>query len=112
MSDRKSLSREYRERRLLGGVYRITNTRNGRYLLGHAANLASVRNHFQFAVNTGSAIHPALRQDWEALGGQAFTLEVLQQLEQRPAQSQAAFLDELRALEDLCHADLDASLAY
>src|SRR6185312_17366469 len=68
MDNRRAISRAYKERKLLGGVYRFTNTQNGKYLLGHAANLASVRNHFQFAVTTGSAVHPKLRGDWSAFG--------------------------------------------
>ena len=112
MSNRKDLSREYRERRSRGGVYTITNTLNGQYLIGHAANLASVRNHFQFAVTTGSAMHPKLRKDWGELGAKAFTLDVLEELEQRPEQSQAEFLEDLKTLEDLWRANLDAAKEY
>jgi hypothetical protein len=112
MHRRKDLSREYKERRLQGGVYVVMNTVNGKYLLGHAANLASVRNHFQFAVSTGSALHPKLKQDWAECGGQAFTLEVVEELEQRPDQSQAEFIDDLKTLEDLLRADFDPSKAY
>ncbi len=51
MSDRKALSKGYKERKLAGGVYLIRNSRNGRYLIGHAIDLASMRNRFQFAVD-------------------------------------------------------------
>ena len=112
MDHRRAISKEYKERRLLGGVYTITNTVNGKYILGHAANLASVRNRFQFAVSTGSTVDPRLRQDWAELGARAFTLEVSEELEQRPDQSQAAFLDDLKTLEELWRANLDASKAY
>jgi len=106
MSNRKEITRAYKERKLRGGVYTITNTVNGKYLIGHAANMASVRNHFQFAVTTGSAVHPKLRDDWATLGGQAFRLDVLEELEQGPEQSQADFLDELNTLEQLWSAHL------
>lgn len=112
MKSRKDLARAYKERKLHGGVYTITNTVNGKYLLGHAANLASVRNHFQFAVKTGSALHPKLREDWGELGGQAFALNVLEELEQGPEQSQAEFLEDLKTLEQLWRANLDAAKAY
>jgi hypothetical protein len=110
--DRREISRAYKERKLLGGVYTITNTLTGQYLIGHAANLASVRNHFQFAVTTGSAVHPKLRKDWEALGPSAFILDVLEELEQRPEQSQAQFMADLQTLEQLWRANLDASKEY
>lgn len=103
---------EYKDRKRCGGVYIITNTLSGKYLIGHAANLKSVQNHFQFAVTTGSTVHPKLQKDWEELGAQAFTLEVLEELEQKPEQSQAEFMDDLKTLEQLCRATLDASKAY
>ncbi|MGH2514118.1 MAG: GIY-YIG nuclease family protein [Ktedonobacterales bacterium] len=112
MSSRKDLSRAYKERKLFGGVYTITNTVNGKYLIGHAANLTSVRNHFRFAVTTGSAVHPALRKDWEEMGSQVFALKVLEELEQRPGQTQAEFLDDLKTLEQLWRANLDAANEY
>ena len=110
--DRRQISKQYRDRRLRGGVYTITNTASGKYLIGHAADLASVRNRFQFAVTTGSTVDPRLRADWAALGASAFTLDVLEELEQRPDQSQAEFVDDLRALQALLRATLDPSKEY
>jgi hypothetical protein len=112
MNRRKEIRNEYKERKSRGGVYTITNTLNGKYLLGHTANLQSLQNHFQFAVTTGSTVHPKLQKDWNELGAQVFTLEVLEELEQQPDQSQAEFLDDLKTLEQLWRANLDASKEY
>ena len=112
MNRRKEIINQYKERKLIGGVYTITNTQNGKYLLGHAANLKSVQNRFQFALMTGSTLHPKLQKDWDALGVQAFTLTILEELEQRPEQSQAAFIDDLKMLEQLWRANLDPSKEY
>ena len=112
MNTRKAISREYKERKSLGGVYTITNTVNGKYLIGHTANLASMRNRFQFAVTTGSTVDPRLRADWAEVGAGAFRLDVLEEIEQQPEQSQAEFLDDLQTLEQLWRASLDASKAY
>ncbi|HZC04782.1 MAG TPA: GIY-YIG nuclease family protein [Ktedonobacterales bacterium] len=112
MSDRKALSKDYKERRQVGGVYTITNTRNGKYLLGYAVDLASVRNRFQFAVTTGSAVDPRLRADWQEFGAQAFTLDILEELERGPDQMQARFMDDLKALAQLRRADLDPGQEY
>src|SRR6266581_7352655 len=111
MNRRKEIINEYKRRRLYGGVYTITNTVNGKYFIGHTANLKSVQNHFQFAVTTGSTVHPKLKKDWDELGAQAFRLEVLEELEQKPEQSQTEFLDDLKILEQLWRANLDASKA-
>lgn len=112
MNRRKEIINEYKERKSCGGVYIIINTLNGKYLIGHAANLKSIQNRFQFAVATGSTVHPKLRKDWEELGAKAFTLEVLEELEQKPEQSQAEFMDDLKTLEQLCRANLDTSKEY
>lgn len=112
MNTRREISKQYKERKLHGGVYSITNTVNGKYLIGHAPDLASLRNRFQFSVTFGSAVHPKLRQDWSELGAQAFKLEVLEELEQGPDQTQAQFMDDLKTLEQLWRANLDASKEY
>jgi hypothetical protein len=41
-----------------------------------------------------------------------FTLEVLEELEQKPDQSEAEFMEDLKALEQLCRANLDESKEY
>lgn len=110
--DHRAMSKAYKERRRIGAVYAITNTRNGKYITGHTADIASVRNRFQFAVTTGSAVDPRLRNDWEVFGPAAFSLDILEELERQPDQSQAGFLADLRTLEDLRRATLDPSNEY
>jgi len=63
-------------------------------------------------MTTGSSVHHKLQKDWEELGAQAFTLEILEELEQRLDQSQAEFMDDLKTLEQLLRANLDASKEY
>jgi len=112
MTTKRDATKVYKERKLIGGVYTITNTMNGKYLIGYAADLASARNRFQFAVTTGSTIDPRVRGDWATFGAQAFRLDVLEELEQRPDQSQADFMADLQALEQMVRATLDPALAY
>ena len=112
MDKRKEITNAYKKRQLRGGVYTITNTLNGKYLIGHAADLKSVQNRFQFAVMTGSPFERELREDWAKSGAQVFKLEVLEELEQKPTQSQGEFMDDLKTLEQLWRANLDASKEY
>jgi hypothetical protein len=110
--NKRDISRTYKERRRLGGVYCITNSVNGRYLLGYAADVASARNRFAFAQTTGSAVDPRLRADWQELGPRAFTLDVLEEVEQGPEQRESEFLEDLQTLEGLWREKLDASKEY
>jgi hypothetical protein len=71
-----------------------------------------VRHRFQFAVRTGAAVDPRLRADWNAYGAAAFALAIIEELEKRPDQSQAQFLEDLRTLEALKRAELDPALSY
>ena len=112
MKQRKELVKEYKQRKALGGVYKITNELSGKYIIDHTANLKSVQNHFQFAVKMGGPMHLKLKKDWVELGGQAFKLEILEEVEQRLDQSQAQFMDELKTLEQLWRANFDESKEY
>jgi hypothetical protein len=112
LNRRKEITNAYKNRKLHGGVYIINNTVNGKYLIDHVANLQSAQNRFQFAITTGSTLHPKLQKDWKELGAQAFTFEVLEELEQKPEQSQSAFMDDLAVLEQLWRTKFDASKAY
>jgi hypothetical protein len=112
MNRRKEINDEYKARRLCGGVYTITNTVNGKYHIGYAANLKSIQNRFQFAITTGSTVHPKLQKDWEEFGASVFTFEVLEELEQKLDQSQSEFMEDLKTLEQLCRANLDESKEY
>lgn len=112
MNQRKALRAAYKERKLRGGVYSIKNTINGRYLLGFAADLQSIRNQFAFMVATNTCPRPVLRADWLALGAHAFALEVLEEFGQRADQSEAAYLEDLETLYLLWREKLDATSAY
>lgn len=109
---RKELSKEYKERKPVGGVYKILNEVSGKYVVDHSVNLKSVQNHFQFALKMGNPMHLKLKKDWAELGGQAFKLEILEELEQRPDQSEAQFIEELKTLEQLWRANFDGSKEY
>ncbi len=112
MNRRKEIADEYKRRKLAGGVYVLTNALNGKYLIDHASNLKSIQNRFEFAVTTGLTFHPKLQKDWDELGAQAFTLKVLEELAQKPEQTQADFMDELEILEHLCRTNLDPLKEY
>ena len=113
MSRKKEILKEYKERKIQGGVYKITNTVNGKYVIDHTANLKSAQNHFQFALTTGgSPLHLKMKKDWKELGGEAFRFEVLEELEQREDQNQAEFIEELKTLEALLRVNFDKLNEY
>ena len=109
---RKEMSRAYKEQLSRGGIYTITNSVNGKYLLDHTADIKSIQNRFQWSRSTGTALHPKLQGDWKELGAKVFTMEVLEEVQQTPEQTPAAFQDQLKARERTWREQLDAAKAY
>lgn len=111
-SRRKDLINQYRERRLRGGVYKITNERNGKHLLSHAIDIKAVQNRHNFMVATGDCIYPKLEEDWRHSGGKVFVFEVLEAIDMKEGQSRDDFETDLTTLEQLWRESLDASKEY
>ncbi len=109
---RKDLLRAYKERKQTGGVYVIRNKATNRTLLLSAPNLSGGRHRFEFAQKTKSCVHHALEADWEKYGAGGFSFEVLETLEQGESQTNAAFLEDLKTLEDIWNEKLGQSLRY
>ena len=98
---RRDLIRAYKERPVTGGVFAIENARTGRIFLGAETDLAGTRNKFQFSVFTKTTPFHELAADWTADGPEAFTFQVLDEMEQKPDQTPREFREELEALLDL-----------
>jgi len=109
---KRKLVNEYKQRKLIGGVYKITNSLTKMYLLGHATDIKAMQNRFDFSASTGSCILPKLQKDWRETEGKAFTFEILDTIEMKEGQSQAEFIDELKTLEEICRGNLDSSQEY
>ena len=101
MDKRKKLIDEYKQRKIVGGVYRLTNTGNGMYFLDYATDLQAKQNMFNFMVSTGSCFHYKLQKDWQAFGGKVFIFEILEAIEKKKEQSQDEFIDDLKVLEQM-----------
>ncbi|MDX9759690.1 MAG: GIY-YIG nuclease family protein [Bacteroidota bacterium] len=80
MTTRKDLIREYKERRKPAGIYRITNTANGKVLLGSSLNLEGVLNGQRFRLDTGSHRNAVLQQEWKSFGADAFVLDIVEEV--------------------------------
>ena len=112
--DRRALKAEYRARRPDAAVYRLVNTRTGKFLLGTAVDIESLRKRVQFAQQTGSpgALDGRLAADIREFGIDAFTLEVLEIVRPAPEQDRAALLADLAVHEQLWREELAGGLFY
>jgi hypothetical protein len=101
MEDRKTRINEYKERKVIGGVFRVVNTRNGKYLLDYAADLQAKQNNFNFMVTTNASFDYKMDKDWKEFGAAAFKFEVLDSLEKKKDQSQEQFIEDLKTLKQM-----------
>ena len=90
----------------------MTNSQNGRYLLDCTPNLAAKQNSFNFMSGVGTCFDYKVKKDWDTFGANAFTFDVLEELEQKAEQSNDEFINDLKTLAELWREKLDASSSY
>lgn len=99
--NRKELIQNYKDRKVIGGVYCIKNTVNGKILLQSTVDLQGGLNRFEFAKITGSCVSLFLQKDWAEFGKDAFDIKVLDKLEKSEEQTQKEFLQDIKELEEI-----------
>lgn len=89
---KKALIRQYKDAPPPAGLYRLTNERTGRFLVGTSRTVQARLNRFRMNLKTNTERNEALQRDWQAQGGDGFHFEVLDTLD--PAADTNADLDE------------------
>ena len=98
--DKRTLKREYKEAEIPMGIYRIWSKRSDRSLVGSSLNLPAILNRSRSELRLGGHRNRELESDWDALGEEAFELEILDTLPPRDEPGYDA-RRELKVLEDL-----------
>ncbi len=96
---RRELRNEYKQNIPSMGIYKIRNRANGRVFIGAALNLHGIFTRHRFELDLGSHRNSDLQKDWNEAGADAFSFEVLEELEPEPdsnARENQALLDELK----------------
>ena len=109
---KKELKAEYREQKITGGIICVKNTQNGRLLIESTPDIQGSVNRFEFAKKTGSCVSMKLQKDWIPANAPPFVIEVLEELEKGPAQTDAEFKADLLALKEMWLEKLDGSDFY
>ncbi len=112
MDRRKELKKAYLEREVIGGVFAVRNTANGKRLLLPSTDLQSNKNQFAFCRSTNCCFKFQLQEDWNAFGADAFVFEVLEELEKKNTQSQQEFKEDVQTLEALWREKFSAETLY
>ncbi len=112
MDRRRELVNEYKQRKISGGVYRIMNSTNSRFMLGNGTDLPALRNRFDFSVETNSCTYHQLRKDWAEYGAAAFSFEILEELEMKDDQTPQQFRADLKELQAIWQEKLGTENEY
>jgi len=99
--NKKDLLAAYKQRKQIGGIYAVTNTKTGRMLVLASADIGGIQKRYEFAEMTGGCFHPKLQRDVETCGNGAFTFSVLETLEKKDTQTDKEFADDLDILLQL-----------
>jgi len=99
-ADRKSLIREYKERRKPAGVFQIRNSANGKLLLGSSLNIEGWSNRHRFQLTAGMHPNEKLQKEWNEYGPGNFVFEVLEEVKV-PDDPDFSVADELTLLEEI-----------
>jgi hypothetical protein len=78
---RKAAISAYTERSVAAGIYAVRCAASGECRVGRAPDLSTIRNRLWFALRQGSNPHRALKAAWRAHGAEAFSFEVVEQLD-------------------------------
>lgn len=80
-NDRKAAVDAYKERKVAAGIYAVRCRPSGECWVGRAPDLSTIRNRLWFTLRQGSSAHRSLQAAWAAHGPDAFTFEILEQIE-------------------------------
>ena len=75
---RKELREEFEQIKTYMGVYKITNTVNGKIFIGSSPNLKNRWTTIKWQLDMGMHVNTGLQQDWNELGEGAFVYEILE----------------------------------
>ena len=109
---KREIISEYKQRKTKGGIYKVTNTANGRYMLKAEVDLQSFQNRFDFAMGMGTCLHPRMQKDFKEFGPGVFALEFLEEVEKKEEESDMGFKDRLKRLEESWSEKFDQEKSY
>jgi hypothetical protein len=100
MDRRREIIREYKDNPPPAGIFRITNTANGKMLVGKGINVQGKINSNVAQLKFGGHRNRELQEDWNRYGAEKFSCEILDCLKEDPVHPERQ-ADELTALEEL-----------
>ena len=81
MAERKTRVSEWKERKVVAGIYALRCEAAGTAWVGRAPDISSIQTRLWFSLKHGSSPHRALQAAWNSHGEAAFRFEILERME-------------------------------
>jgi hypothetical protein len=78
---RKAAIATYKERKIAGGIYAVICRPLNQRWIGRAPDLDKIQNRLWFTLRQGTSPHTSLQVAWNAHGPDAFTLDVVEKID-------------------------------
>jgi hypothetical protein len=98
---KKELKEQYKNREIIGGVYRIKCNGNGRTWIKSTKNMAGQKNRIEFSISTNSCPEPDMSVEWEQYGAKAFSFVILEEIKRGETQTEHEFTNDINLLCDI-----------
>lgn len=102
MQSKKELINEYKNRKQVGGICKITNIKTNKIYVFTAPDIDSMKNRFEFSKKIGSCVSNKIQSDWNKYGSDSFTFEIIEELEKNIEKTAKEFAQELDELLEIC----------
>jgi len=101
MDRRKELKDQYKNREIVGGIYRISCSGNGQSWLKSTCDLREQKNRFGFFVSGSFSPEPGMRAAWSQYGTDSFHFTVLEELKKGELQTEDEFARDIETLHEM-----------
>nr|WP_320025153.1 GIY-YIG nuclease family protein [uncultured Acetobacterium sp.] len=109
---KKEIITAYKEKKSVGGIYIIRNTRSGKLFLDATPNIVGIENRFEFSKKTKLCFTIKLQKEWTPENSDDFTIEILEELEMRADQTKKSFKEDLEILKKMWQEKLVGECFY
>ncbi|NDO46523.1 GIY-YIG nuclease family protein [Clostridium sp. MD294] len=109
---KKEIKKAYQQKKIIGGIYAIQNTKTDKWFVKESHNLEASKNLFDFSKKINDCTEQKLKQDWLQYGSDYFCFIVLEELEKGEEQTRKSFQEDLKELLQIWLEKLSEKILY